>query len=96
MSIKQRYVYFTLVLVYKCLNGLAPEYLSSQITLMCNNTRSAATYNVVVPFPHTEMFKRSFSYSGPTLWNKLPVSIKEAQSLGIFKSLLKDYVLKNH
>ena len=43
-----------------------------------------------VPLPHTNYYKNSFSYSGAILWNSLPCNLREAESLGQFKRLLKD------
>ena len=43
-----------------------------------------------VPLPRTNYYKNSFSYSGAILWNSLPCNLREAESLGQFKRLLKD------
>ena len=43
-----------------------------------------------VPLPHTNYYKNSFSYSGAILWNSLPCNLREAESLGQFKRLLKE------
>ena len=34
--------------------------------------------------------KNSFSCSGATLWNSLPRDIRHAESLGLFKRLIKE------
>ena len=64
------------IMVYKSLNGLVPEYLSS--TFVKRN----------VPFPRTNFMKNSFSYSGAVLWNSLPCHGREAESLSQFKRLV--------
>ena len=43
-----------------------------------------------VPLPRTNYYKKSFSYSGATLWNSLPRDIRQAESLGLFKRLIKE------
>ena len=43
-----------------------------------------------VPLPRTNCYKNSFSYSGAILWNSLPCNLREAESLGQFKRLLKE------
>ena len=43
-----------------------------------------------VPLPRTNYYKNSFSYSGATLWNSLPRDIRQAESLGLFKRLIKE------
>ena len=43
-----------------------------------------------VPLPRTNYYKNSFSYSGAILWNSLPCNLRETESLGQFKRLLKE------
>ena len=43
-----------------------------------------------VPLPRTNYYKNSFSYSGATLWKSLPRDIRQAESLGLFKRLIKE------
>ena len=43
-----------------------------------------------LPLPRTNYYKNSFSYSGAILWNSLPCNLREAESLGQFKRLLKE------
>ena len=38
--------------------------------------------------------RRRFSVAGPFLWNKLPASVKSANSLGAFKSALKTHLFR--
>ena len=94
MNINQRYQYFTLLLMYKCLNNQAPSYLSSQFNYVSSSTHNATNKNLLLPRPNTELFKRSFSYAGPKLWNDLPREIRLSSSLQQFKISLKDYILK--
>ena len=42
-----------------------------------------------VPLPRTNYYKNSFTYSGAILWNSLPSNVRQAESLGQFKGLLK-------
>ena len=70
------------LMVYKSLNGLAPEYLSSKFVKR-NETRYSLRDSVnklFVPFPRTNFMKNSFSYSGAVLWNSLPCNVREAKS----------------
>ena len=41
-----------------------------------------------LPFPKTEYLKKSISFNGVKLWNDLPIEVRNAESLGIFNSLL--------
>ena len=78
-------------MVFKSLHALAPGYLCSKLE------RQETAYNLRdsenklnVPLPRTNYYKNSFSYSGATLWNSLPIDIRQAESLGLFKSLIKE------
>ena len=80
-------------MVFKSLNGLVPEYLTSKFV-----TRNVSNYalrdsanKLVVPFPRTNYLKNSFSFIGATLWNSLPYNIRESRSLNQFKRLLYQY-----
>ena len=66
MNVNQRAVYFNLVLMFKCMHGLAPEYLCNQIVLSCEvsdrETRFNDFNNIYVPFPRKNILKSSFIY----------------------------------
>ena len=47
---------------------------------------------LLVPFPHKEIFKKSIQYSGAFKWNALPSELKEAPSYGIFKQKCKFFI----
>ena len=75
------------LMVYKSLNGLVPEYLSSKFV-----TRNETHYSLrdsvnklFVPFQRTNFMKNSYSYSGAVIWNSLPCDVREAKSLSQFK-----------
>ena len=75
------------LMVYKCLNGLVPKYLSSKFVKR-NETRyflRDSVNKLFVPFPQTNFMENSFSYSGAVLWNSLPCNVREAKSLTQFK-----------
>ena len=77
-------------MVYKSLNGLVPEYLSSKFVKR-NETHYSLRDSVnklFVPFPRTNFTKNSFSYSGAVLWNSLPCDAREAKFLSQFKRLV--------
>ena len=65
LSFPQRVNYHTCVLVYKSINGLAPEYLSQLFTktseLHTRNLRSVNNDELRVPFARTNYFAKSFS-----------------------------------
>ena len=86
--------FHTAVLMYKCINNLAPDYLCDEIT-RCSEvfnylTRSANSLNVIVPRANKNCFKKSFSYNGAITWNGLANSKREAEDLITFKSKYKE------
>ena len=79
------------MLIYKIINGLAPEYISSiMLPFVSERTeyslRNAADISVLNR--RTEIYSRSFFPSSADYWNKLPLSIRSADSLSAFKQLL--------
>ena len=85
-----RYIqYKVLTLVYKCMNGLASNYLINLITIHPNNQslRSDNIYQrLIIPWTKRKMFaERSFSVMGPILWNQLPNFLKQSSMADQFK-----------
>ena len=97
MTIENRIDYHKCLLVYKCQKGEAPSYLINKISYVSKNNpyqlRNVVNGNLYVPKPRTETFKKSFSYSGPSLWNNLPITIRNVPSTNAFKEKLKMYFL---
>ena len=70
-------------MAFKCMTGMAPEYLSNKFISRGNisgrATRSSQQLNI--PLFKTKTGKRSFSYRIANMWNNLPPEIKLSQSL---------------
>ena len=82
------------LMVYRSLNGLVPEYLSSKF-LKRNGTRYSlrdSENKLVVPLPRTNHLKNSFSYSGAALWNSLPCNLRMVKSLNQFKKQISTVI----
>ena len=82
-------------MVYKSLNGLAPDYPKSMFT----DRRSISAYSLrncegklTVPLPRTNFLKNSFSYNGAVMWNSLPTDLRQAQTIASFKSSLGGFL----
>ena len=97
MNINQRFTYFLGILVYKCLNNLAPDSLSSNLKYVSDSqpyfTRTAINKCLRTPKPDLSIMKHSFQYSGPFLWNTLPTNVTQSTTLISFKRSLKQYVM---
>ncbi len=85
------------MLTYKALHGLAPQYLAELLIpyTPSRNLRSSQCGLLVVPKTRLRSGgDRAFSSYAPKLWNSLPADIREANSLGIFKSRLKTFYFR--
>lgn len=91
----ERYKYLVSTLMFKCIHGLAPDYLSDTLNLESDvsvlNTRSSCSLNARLPPWRTTGFKKAFVYNGPLIWNSLPKHIKESLTLQTFKQKCKQY-----
>ena len=65
------------LMVFKALNDLAPDYLSSMFTERSTSgyVLRDSTNKLNVALPRTNYLKRSFSYRGATFWNSLPCNL---------------------
>ena len=70
--IAQRQIQVALM-VFKALNDLAPDYLSSMFTERSTSgyVLRDSTNKFNVPLPRNNYLKRSFSYKAATLWNSI-------------------------
>ena len=97
-TLDERRDYFLANLMFKCIHGMAPHWLTNQILMACEShdrtTRAAISMDVIVPQPRLEVFRNSFQYSGAKVWNNLPDHIKETSTLGSFKYLYKKHHFK--
>ena len=97
MNVSQRRDYFMIMLMFKSIHGLVPNYLCDEITMQRDiaerTTRYTIDNNVHVPHITLECCKNAFAYRGPVLWNALPENIKKCESLNGFKQCLKLHVV---
>ena len=79
--------------VFKCLNGTAPENLSSLMELnSCPREGMRSANDILrlnVPSSKLQKFgDRAFSVAGPRVWNDLPQHIRESSSVSFKRTLL--------
>ena len=98
LPVNLRIEYKLLVLVFKALHNQCPTYLSQHIIPVHNtrySMRSNNSLNLAIPRTKRKTLgDRSFHYSGPFLWNKLPPSIRSASTLDSFTTKLKTYFFR--
>ena len=102
LSIKARIEFKVCLQVYKALKYSQPKYLrdllilrspSTDMVLRCEND----PFRLLEPRAYNErtFAERSFAYSAPRLYNKLPIEMKQLDSIETFKSRLKTFLFQN-
>ena len=87
LPVKQEIDFKILLLTYKALNGLAPAYMRE---LLIPYSPVDGNHQLTLPICRLEyVSKRSFATAASTLWNNLPLNIKQAPSVDIFKFRIK-------
>ena len=97
LPISQRIAYKILLLTFKALHGLAPQYISKFIKLQVTDcsTRQTDTNRLHQPVMRAPTFgDRAFVSAAPNLWNKLPSSVRKIKKLTSFKKEIKTFLFK--
>ena len=94
LPVSQWVVFKTALMVWKCVHGVAPAYLSD----LCipataisgrHHLRSAATGTLLVWRARTATRRQSFAVNGPATWNHLPPALQSPDlSQSAFKRVL--------
>ena len=91
LPIRARIVFKVTCFVYKCIHGMAPVYLSSLLEYKNHSNLTLARARCLTTYGD-----RAFSSCGPALWNALPLSVRQCQSLDLFKRQLKTHLFSNY
>ena len=86
-----------LLLTYKALNDLSPEYISELLSKpkYTRYLRSQSQHLLSVPKSSTVTYgDRAFSVCAPKLWNELPFQLRMSTNIQAFKSGLKTMLFK--
>ena len=87
------------LMAFKCINNLAPTYLSSLLSLRQTKSHSVRADNDVFklshpPIPRCKKTQGAFCYSAPRVWNSLPFNLRCMTDVQAFKSALKTHLFK--
>ena len=86
------YLYFSGLIMFKFLHH---GYCSDVFQLAQNPYHLRYNvHNVLIPFFRTSRGQRSILYSAPSIWNALPVHLKNISTLNSFKFNFKRYLLE--
>ena len=83
-------------IVFKCLNNLAPQYISDLIspqTEKMQGTRCNEDY-FLLNVPQTPRYTKTngaFSIAAPRIWNSLPYNIRSSNCIKTFQKALKTH-----
>ena len=101
LDIRNRVRFKIGLLVFKCLYGLTPRYLSDYcvpvpVSSTCSSLRLARYQErlLIVPRTRTKTISpRGFFHASPTVWNSLPDDLRDPElSIGIFRNRLKTFL----
>lgn len=99
LTVKNRRRQLLAVQVYKVLEDQRPSYLFEKFEAHLAETReglrltSARVFDL--PVPRSSAFANSFLYQGMSIWNQLPIKLREAPSTQVFKSSMYNFLLSS-
>jgi len=97
LPVRQRIKFKVACFVFQSLSSQAPDYLSDDCRLVTGSLRSADSRTCLVPRTYNRFGDRSFTASGPHLWNTLPKDIRQADlCYANFKRQLKTFLFRDH
>ena len=96
MTVHERHEFTKCITLYKATHGMTPAYISDLFQFQSTenyNFRSASNNDMTIQRHNTKMFEKSLQYSGPRLWNSLPLSIRSAETVFNFKTLAHRFII---
>ena len=78
----------------KTLPNSFSKYFSKHSDVHKYNTRNAQKY--ITTRPTTSLIKYSIKYTGPKTWNILKSKLTQCKSIKVFKSIMKEELIKNY
>ena len=96
LNMKHRRVQHGLTMIYKILNGLAPNYLRDTFTLTSEihnvNTRGANNSIWINKNITSKLHRKSYTFYMAKIYNSIPENIQKSQSVNSFKQAIKRYI----
>jgi len=92
LSLNNQFTYNIAMLVFKARLDIAPQYLKD---LLVSPSSRYGSEKYILPLPRIDIFKTSFSFCGPSVWNSLPSCILQCTTFGIFKKRLREFLLSS-
>ena len=98
LPVRARIEFKILLITFKVIKGAAPKYLVDLVEILQPSRYNLRRNNNVVLLARStirtkkSMGDRAFMIAAPILWNRLPLSIRQATTIDTFKSLVKTYL----
>ena len=100
LPVSERIKYKVACTCFSIITGSAPSYLSELVSLYSpsRTLRSSSDTRLLRQgrYKRKTHGYRSFTIYAPQFWNSLPLHIRHASSLAVFKSNLKTFLFQNH
>jgi hypothetical protein len=88
LPLQQQFHYNIAILMYKVTHGIAPLYLLN----LLNKSERSISHNFLLPRTRIDLYKLSFSFTGPYVWNSLPSNLKVCTNFSTFKRCLRQHL----
>ena len=100
LPVLQRIQFKIALMVFKSINNIGPDYVSSMICIRersSHHVRRDNDYLLLAhpPSPRLRVAHGAFSVSAPKVWNTLPYSIRSITDITIFKKCLKTHLFSS-
>ena len=94
LPIEQQIIFKIAVLTFNCRRRPAPPYLCDLVHdyLPRRTLRSGDGVTLEVPRTKTMTAERAFSVAAPTIWNALPLKLRQSKHFSGFKTELKTHL----
>ena len=100
LPVKFRINFKLLLITFKALYGMAPNYFADLLNIRKNGNYSLRSNDsIMLEYPKEKSLRsfgdRSFSVAATKLWNELPEDIRNISSINVFKTALKTHLFKS-
>ena len=97
LPIKQRVQFKMLILVFKAINGLSPNYISNLVNILSPTKYLIRRNNEILQEPYNGKTKKTlgerlFAVAAPRLFNSLPREIRHETCFNTFKTKVKTFL----
>ena len=99
IPIKQRVQFKMSILVFKAINGLAPNYISNLVNILCPSKYFLRRNDEILLEPYNGKTKktlgdRAFAVAALSLFNSLPREIRHETCFNTFKTKFKTFLFR--